>query len=302
MPRDLPPLLAMRAFDAAAYRLSFSKAADELNVTHGAVSRQVRTLEQYLGVQLFRRVNRTVVLTEAGQLYYFAVRDLLDGFAAATRQLHARERSGVLTVSTLDSFAVKWLLPRLARFRTQHPEIDVRLSTGDGVADFARDGVDIAVRHGRGDYPGLSAKRLMTEELFLVCSPQLLEGNRPLKSPEDLRHHTLIHDGMRDDWHVWLKAAGVENVDHTRGPAYPYSNMVIQAAIQGEGVALARSALVEDDLKTGRLIKPFEISLPVEFAYYVVYPEQHLSRPKVKAFHDWLFCEVGGEGSSPNYS
>ncbi len=139
----------------------------------------------------------------------------------------------------------------------------------------------------------------MTEELFLVCSPKLREGNRPLKSPEDLRHHTLIHDGMRDDWHVWLKAAGVENVDHTRGPAYPYSNMVIQAAIQGEGVALARSALVEDDLKTGQLIKPFEISLPVEFAYYIVYPEEHLSRPKVKAFRDWLFSEVAEVEISP---
>lgn len=298
MPRDLPPLLALRAFDAAAHHLSFSKAAGELNVTHGAVSRQVRGLEQYLDVQLFRRVNRTVVMTDAGQLYYSAVRDLLDGLVEATRRLHAREQSGVLTVSTLDSFAVKWLLPRLARFRTHHPEIDVRLSTGDAVADFSRDGVDIAVRHGRGNYSGLSAELLLIEELFLVCSPKLLQGSRTLKSPEDLRHHTLIHDGMRDDWHVWLKAAGVENVDHTRGPTYPYSNMVIQAAIQGEGVALARSALVEDDLKAGQLVKPFEISLPVEFAYYVVYPEQHLSRPKVKAFRDWLFCEVGGEGFS----
>ncbi len=299
MARDLPPLLALRAFDAAANYLSFSKAAVELNVTHGAVSRQVRSLEQYLGVQLFRRVNRTVVLTEAGQLYYFAVRDLLDGLVAATRQLHARERSGVLTVSTLDSFAVKWLLPRLARFRTQHPESDVRLSTGDLIADFARDGIDIAVRHGQGNYPGLAAERLMTEELYPVCSPKLLEGSYPLKSPDDLRHHTLFHDGKRDDWQVWLKAAGVDNVDHTRGPTYPYSNMGIQGAIQGEGVALARSSLVEDDLKSGHLIKPFEISLPVEFAYYVVYPEQHLSRPKVKVFRDWLFSEVVEVEASP---
>ncbi len=292
MPRELPPILALRAFDAAAYHLSFTKAAEELHVTHGAISRQVRGLEKHLGVQLFRRANRAVVLTDAGQVYYATVRDVFDRLTEATRRLHARERSGVLTVSTLDSFAVKWLVPRLARFREYHPHIDVRLSTGDALVDFVRDGIDIAIRHGQGNYPGLRAERLMTEELFLVCSPKLLEGDHPLISPQDLRHHALLHDGMRDDWRLWLNAAGVRGVDCARGPAYPYSNMTIQAALQGDGVALARSALVEDDLKAQRLVRPFELSLPVEFAYYVVYPEEHLHRPKVKALRDWLFAEV----------
>ncbi len=300
MSRPLPPLNALRAFDAAAHHLSFTRAAEELFVTHGAVSRQIRALEEWLGVPLFRREHRGVVLTAAGQAYAQVVREAFDGLAEATARLRDRERTGTLAVTTLDSFAAKWLVPRLARFRAAHPDIDVRLSSSDDVVDLVREGFDLGIRYGRGEYPGLEAERLMTEDLFPVCSPALC-AEKPLDEPADLRHHTLIHDDMRQDWRMWLMAAGLEDIDPTRGPAYVHSHLVILAAIQGEGVALGRGALVADDLAAGRLVKPFDISLPADFAYYVVYPPGALARPKVRTFRDWLMAEAerdrtGGDG------
>jgi LysR family glycine cleavage system transcriptional activator len=295
MARRLPPLNALKAFEAAARHLSFSKAADELHLTHGAVSRAIRDLERELGRPLFVRTTRSVRLTPAGASYAAEVRSALDQIAAATAVAREQPSSGVLNVSTIDSFAARWLVPRLARFRRQHPDIDVRLSGTERLADFVTDGIDIAVRYGRGQYPGLAAELLMKEDLVPVCSPKLLEGPHPLRSPADLRHHTLIHDDFMTTWAMWLAMAGLRGIDATRGPIFSSSNLAVQAAVQGEGVVLGRTALIADDLAAGRLVRPFALSLPAELAYYVVYPPRAITRAKVKAFRDWLLAEAAAE-------
>jgi len=295
MSRRLPPLNALPSFEAAARHLSFSKAAEELHVTHGAVSRAVRNLEDQLGVKLFVRATRAVSLTPVGAAYAVEVREVLDHLATATTATAAQQSSGVLSISTLDSFAAKWLVPRLFRFRRAHGDIDVRLATSERLADFVSDGIDIAIRYGRGQYPGLKAELLMQEELTPVCSPKLLEGPHPLRTPADLEHHTLIHDDFHIDWAMWLRAAGIEDVDPHRGPRFQSSEHAVQAAVLGEGVVLGRSALVADDLASGRLVRPFAFSLPAGLAYYVAYPPRALQRYKVKVFRDWLLAEVAGD-------
>lgn len=293
MSRQLPPLTTLRSFEASARLLSFSKAAHELHVTHGAVSRAVRHLEDHLGVRLFKRSVRAVNLTPTGAVYAASVRDVLDRLAAATAVITDQQSAGVLNISTLDSFAAKWLIPRLFRFRQAHGDIEVRLATSEKLADFVNDGIDIAIRYGSGRYPGVKAELLMHEDVFPVCSPLLLKGPHPLKSMADLKHHTLIHDDFNIDWAMWLKTSGVEGIDAHRGPRFESSFHAVQAAIQGEGVVLGRSALVADDLQAGRLVRPFSVSLPADLAYYVAYPPQTSQRPKVRAFRDWLFEEVG---------
>lgn len=300
--RHLPPLSTLRSFEAAARHLSFSKAADELHVTHGAVSRAIRHLEDHLGIQLFKRKTRAVELTQTGLSYAVAVRDTLNRLAAATALLADQQAFGILNVSTVDSFASKWLIPRLFRFRQRHGDIDVRLATSEKLADFVNDGIDIAIRYGRGRYPGLTADLLMREELTPVSSPKLLEGPHPLKSPSDLQHHTLIHDDFEIDWAMWLKMAGVEGVDAHRGPRFLSSVHAVQAAVQGDGVVLGRSALVADDLRAGRLVQPFALSLPADLAYYVVYPAQAATRPKIRAFRDWLLEEAAQAASGEDHS
>jgi LysR family transcriptional regulator, glycine cleavage system transcriptional activator len=290
--RQLPPLSTLRSFEAAARLLSFSKAADELFVTHGAVSRAIKHLEEHLGVPLFQRTTRAVQLTQTGISYAASVRDTLDRLAAATALIADQKSLGVLSVSTLDSFAAKWLLPRLFRFRQQYPDIDVRLATSNRLADFVNDGIDVAVRYGVGRYSGLAAELLMMEEVAPMCSPELLKGPHPLKAPADLKHHTLIHDDFQIDWGMWLISAGVGGVDAHRGPRFQSSVLAVQAAVQGDGVVLGRTALVADDLRAGRLVKPFTLSLPSDLAYYVVYPNQAAERPKIRAFRDWLLEEV----------
>jgi LysR family glycine cleavage system transcriptional activator len=292
MSQQLPPLTTLRSFEASARLLSFSKAADELHVTHGAVSRAVRHLEDHVGVKLFKRSVRAVNLTATGAAYAASVRDVLGRLATATAVIMDQQSMGVLNISTLDSFAAKWLIPRLFRFRQAHGDIEVRLATSEKLADFMNDGIDIAIRYGSGRYPGLTAELLMREDVFPVCSPLLLKGPHPLKSAADLKHHTLIHDDFEIDWAMWLKTAGVDGVDPHRGPRFESSDHAVQAAIQGEGVVLGRSALVADDLRAGRLVGPFSMSLPADLAYYVAYPTQTSQRPKVRAFRDWLFEEV----------
>lgn len=291
MSRRLPPLSTLPSFEAAARHLSFSKAADELHVTHGAVSRAVRHLEDHLRASLFTRATRAVQLTATGQAYASAVREALERLASATAAV-ADQSSGVVNVSTLDSFASKWLIPRLFRFREAHEDIDVRLSTSDRLADFVTDGIDIAIRYGRGQYPGVASELLMREDVFPVSSPKLLEGPHRLRTPADLKHHVLIHDEFQIDWPMWLRVAGVQGIDSRRGPRFYSSFHAVQAAVQGDGVVLGRSALVGDDLRAGRLVKPFDISLPADLAYYVAYLPRALERPKVKAFRDWLFAEA----------
>ena len=303
MARRLPPLNTLPDFEAAARHLSFTKAADELSLTHGAVSRQVKALEEALGVKLFRRLNRALRLTDEGQAYAGTVRELLARLREASERLSAREEKGGLTVSTTYSFTNKWLMPRLVRFRARHPEIDVRLQANDQLVDFAREEVDIAIRYGRGRYPGLTAERLIADDYVPVCNPALVRGPHPLRKPADLKHHTLLHEenSLRLDahgeatevgWAMWLKAARVDGVDASRGPIFSHSSMVLQAAINGEGVALGRTALIAEDLAAGRLVKPFELQLKVPLAYYIVALPRALERPKVRAFRDWLLEEA----------
>lgn len=289
--RRLPPLNALRAFEAAARLLSFTKAAGELHVTQAAISHQIRALEDWLGMPLFKRQNRALLLTDAGQSYLPPVRDALDTIHDATAKLQKRDEHAGLTVSTFTSFAAKWLMPRLGRFASAHPDIEVRLAINDNIVDFGGDGVDVGVRYGRGNWRGMHMDRLMTEVVFVVCSPKLLSGEHPLRTPQDLIYQTLLHDDLPEDWSTWLEAAGVF-VKARRDLVFNHSEMVLQAAIGGLGVALGRSVLVADDLAAGRLIKPFELQLPAQSAYYFVCPEGAQDRPKIKAFRDWVLDEV----------
>jgi LysR family transcriptional regulator, glycine cleavage system transcriptional activator len=293
--RQLPPMSTLRSFEAAARHLSFTKAAAELLVTHGAVSRAIRTLEDRLQVKLFKRNIRAVVLTPAGDSYFVVVRDLLDRLSAATVTLMDQQTSGVINVSTIDSFGAKWLVPRLFRFSQKHRDIDIRLSSSSQLANFESDGIDLVIRFGRGNYPGLQSELLVQENLTPVCSPKLMAGPYPPRTLADLKHHTLIHDEFPIDWVGWLKFAGASDIDARRGIRFQSSVHAVQAAVQGDGIVLGRSALVSDDLKAGRLIQPFNVVLPIDLAYYVVYPPSSIARPKVKAFRDWLFEEVARE-------
>ena len=300
--RRLPPLNALRAFEAAARHLSFTKAAGELNVTQAAISHQIRALEDWLGMPLFRRQNRALLLTDAGQSYLPAMREAFDLMQQATAKLRQRDRSGALNVSTFTSFAAKWLMPRLGRFTSAHPEIEIRLGINDTLLDFGSDEVDVGVRYGRGDWKGLHIELLMTEEVFVVCSPKLLEGEHPLREPADLRYHTLLHDDLPEDWSTWLDAAGVDDSVKVRARGdlvFNHSEMVLQGAAEGLGVALGRSALVADDLAAGRLVKPFDLQLPTQSAYYVVYSENAGDRPKIKAFTEWLHEEAARDHRTP---
>ncbi|MCH8951626.1 MAG: transcriptional regulator GcvA [Proteobacteria bacterium] len=306
MSRRLPPLNSLRAFEAAARHLSLKKAAGELHVTPAAVSHQVRTLEEYCAKPLFHRLARALRLTEAGQAALPLLREGFDKLAEAAEAMRAEERVGILTVSVAPSFGAKWLIPRLDRFHAAHPEFDVRIDATDALVTFAGDGVDVALRYGRGTYRNLRSECLMSEVSLPVCSPRLLERDPPLRRPDDLRHHTLLHvqwkmeDDAAPNWRMWLRAAGVEGVDAERGPRFSVEGMALEAAIAGQGVALAGAALVEGDLKTGRLVRPFPPSLSqaTAFSYYVVYPEAKAGDPRVMAFRDWVLAEVARDDNA----
>jgi len=289
MKRTLPPLNGLRAFEAAARHMSFTDAAEELSVTQAAISHQVRGLEQRLGLKLFVRRNRSLLLSEAGQAYLPAVRAAFDQLNEATEKLLQKDRGGHLTVTTTASFAMKWLVPRLGGFQRANPEIDVRVSTGTALVDFSREDVDIGIRYGRGAWPNLTAEWLVAEDVMPVCAPSLLKGPNALKKPSDLKRFTLLHTGnFPDDWQVWLTAAGVKDVDASRGVSFDFALAAYQAAMDGLGVALGRNPLVEPDLKAGRLVVPFEFKRSSEFAYYLVYPPEAIRRRKIKAFRDWV--------------
>ncbi len=292
MARRLPSLNGLRAFEAAARHESFTKAADELCVTQGAVSHQVKALEAELGVKFFNREPKRLIITEAGRRYLEVVRDALDRVTAGTDSLQQRQNAGVLTVSTSPNFASKWLVHRLGRFAEAHPGIDLRVSANMHHVDFAREDIDIAVRHGDGTEHGLHVTRLYTEELLPVCSPALLAGPHPLRQPRDLMHHTLLHMDHRQDWSKWLVAAGVGDMDLSRGPVFNQASMGIDAAVDGQGVALARTGLAAHDLIAGRLIRPFDLALAVPYAYWIVCPKATANLPKITTFRDWLLAEA----------
>ncbi len=301
MTRRLPSLNALRAFEAAARHLSFTKAAEELHVTQAAISHQIKGLETQLGVQLFRRLNRRLLLSDAGQGYLPALTEAFDRVAEATARLSAAGGAGSLRVSALPSMAAKWLLPRLSRFRARHPDIDVLVSASHALADFQRDDVDLAIRYGQGRYPGLHAVPLMDDEVFVVCCPKLLEMDPPLHDPHDLRHHTLLHDstteGERQHWRIWLEKAGVTGADPNRGPGFSDSYLVLEAAAAGEGVALSRRSLAAADLASGRLVIPFGPIEPANFSYYIVCPKADAKLPKICKFIEWLLEEAARDAA-----
>lgn len=296
--RRLPPLNALRAFEAVARHLSIAKAADELSVTPAAVSHQIKTLEDHLGVRLLLRDGRTTMLTEAGQACLPGIRHGFESLSAAIQELDRLGASGILNVSVAPSFAAKWLVPRLDRFTERFPDIDVRVSASMQLADFESDSVDLAIRYGAGRYPGLAVELLMREEVIPVCAPALRDGTPPLDAPAALASVTLLHDDSPEQdlscptWPMWLKAAGVAGADGKRGPRFNQSSLVIEAAVAGKGVALAKATLAGADLKAGRLVKPFEGTLPVDFAYYIVCPKARLESRKGMAFRDWLLEEA----------
>jgi LysR family transcriptional regulator, glycine cleavage system transcriptional activator len=291
MPRRLPPLNALKAFEAAARHESFTRAADELCVTQGAVSHQVKALEAELGLKLFNRQRQRLVITEAGRSYLATVRDALDRIADGTERLVRRQNTGVLTVSTSPNFAAKWLVHRLSRFAQEHPAVDLRVSASLHHIDFAREDIDVAIRHGDGNESGLHVTRLCAEELFPVCSPALLNGRRRL-DPADLKEAVLLHVNDRQDWKKWLEAAGIKDVDLSRGPILNQASMAIDAAADGQGIALARTALAVWDLLAGRLVRPFGLALPVPYAYWIVCPKATANLPKIVAFSDWLISQA----------
>jgi LysR family glycine cleavage system transcriptional activator len=291
----LPPLNALRSFEAAARHLSFTRAAGELHVTQAAVSHQIRALEERLGRKLFRRVGRNLFLTDAAQSYLADIRAAFDRIDEATRRLEARDRGGVLNATVLPSFAAMWLLPRLGRFRAAHPEIDVRLSSDSEMVDFARSDYDIGIRTGRGRWPGLRSDLILTERLTVVCSPELAESV-PLRAPRDLAKVTLLHDEPRERWAIWFRRLGIDDVDPWRGPGFSHSNMVIQAAIAGQGVAVVGETLATDEFKAGRLVRPFSETLPTDYSYYLVYLEAAAERPKIAAFREWVLAEAAAGG------
>jgi len=292
MLRRLPSLNALKAFEAAARHESFTKAADELAVTQGAVSHQVKALEAELGLRLFNRERQRLVITDAGRGYLEVVRDAFDRLAVGTNRLLQLQRTGALTVTTSPNFASKWLVHRLGRFVEAHPEINLRVSASPHHIDFAREDIDVAVRHGDGQWSGLSALRLCAEELFPVCSPKFLHGRNALRTPEDLARHTLLHVNDRRDWSRWLEAAGSAAADVDRGPIFSQASMAIDAAVDGQGIALARTALAAWDLRAGRLVRPFTIALKAPYAYWIVCPKSTADLPKIATFRNWLLAEA----------
>jgi LysR family glycine cleavage system transcriptional activator len=287
----LPPLNALKAFEAAARHESFTRAAEELCVTQGAVSHQVKALEAELAIKLFNRERQRLIITEAGRDYLAVVRDALDRIAVGTERLLQRQSAGVLTISTSPDFAAKWLVHRLGHFAEAHAGIDLRVSATTHHVDFAREDVDMAVRHGDGNWPGLDAVQLSSEQLFAICSPKLLSGRR-LGKPLDILKFPLIHLDSRADWTKWLRMAGMSDDNARHGPVLNRASMVIDAAINGQGIALARTTLAAWDLLNGRLVRPFSEALRLSKTYWIVCPKATSNVPKIVTFRDWLLAEA----------
>jgi LysR family glycine cleavage system transcriptional activator len=301
MTTQLPSLNGLRAFEAAARHRSFNRAAAELNVTQTAISHQIRRLEEQLGIRLFLRRNRALELTREAESYLPAIRTAFEDLRQATARLRRVDRDDLLIVTTMAALAAKWLVSRVAAFQDAHPGIEVRITTSTHLVDFRREAVDMGVRYGRGNWPGLRAQWLMAEDIFPVCSPALLNGDKPLRRPEDLVHHTLLHATIsRDDWRLWLTAAGQPTtLVERRGLSFDQSFMALQAAIDGLGVALGRTRFVEADIAAGRLVVPFELVLPAEAGFYIVAPEETADTPKITLFRDWLIASVEPGAKAP---
>lgn len=311
MAERLPPLNALKAFEAAARHASFRKAAHELNVSPAAISHQIKNLEETLGVQLFQRLSRGLKLSTAGQAALPLLRDGFGRLAEAVQQMREEDgRPPALRVSAPPSLAAKWLVPRLSSYAALNPGLDMRLSATAAAIDggpapvpandsFREEEADLAIRFGEGDWPGCRVEKLMDVSALPLCSPRLLEGERPLRRPDDLRHHTLLHDDTdyagRPEWRAWLEAAGVDGIDAARGPRFNHAALALDAAADGQGVALTLEPLARADLAAGRLAAPFEVRLRLKPAYYLVCPEGAAQEQAIAAFRRWLLEEAHAE-------
>lgn len=299
----LPPLKAVWYFESAARHLNFSKAADELNVTHSAISHQIRALEEWVGQPLFERGARGLRLTESGQQFLPPIRAAFQQLIQAGQAVRLTAHGGALTVSVLPSMASKWLVPRLADFRNRHPDIDVRISATAQLENIGRGDIDIGLRYGRGNWSDLDSELLLHDDLFPICSPSLLTGSKPLREPRDIANFPLLSDSdwrpaEYEFWPKWFELAGIGELSFKPGMTFTASNLMIDAVIAGLGVGLANTMLAGADLAAGRLAKPFDLSLKLETGYFLVYWPGALKRPRVKAFRDWALEQVAASGSS----
>ncbi len=294
MPRRLPPLNALRAFEVAARSENFTRAAEELGVSQVAVSQQVKTLEAVLGLKLFTRDGKRLVITSAGKQYLAVVRDALDRIAVGTDRLLQDRPSSVFTISTSPDFGAKWLVHRLGRFATAHPKIDLRVSTTNKQVDLIAEQVDLAIRHGDGHWAGLDAVVLSAERLMPVCSPKLLSGRNRIAQASDLLELPLLRLDGWTTWSKWFEAVGI-SASARPGPVLNQASMLIDAAIDGQGVALARTTLAALDLLHGRLVVPIDVALPLENTYWIVYPKLASGASKVVPFRDWLLAEAAAD-------
>jgi LysR family glycine cleavage system transcriptional activator len=296
MRRPLPPLNALRAFEATARHLSFSKAAEELYVTPAALSHQIRGLEDLLGLKLFHRRARAIELTEAARLIYPGIRTGFENLRDAVDQLERGKQDRVLVVSATPGLTAKWLVPRLYRFLAKHPDIDTRITASVGYANFTSDGVDVGIRLTNGVHPELYVEKLSDEWLLPLCSPRLLESDRPLRAPHDLANFTLIQvdlPGVVPTWADWFSMAGIKGLDTMRGLRLNVADHALDAASEGVGVVLGYKVVASHDICLGRLVVPFgpEVLVPGR-AYHFVCPKGQEKRPAIKAFRDWVFAEI----------
>ncbi len=292
MSRRLPPLNSLKCFEAAGRLLSFTRAAKELNVTQAAVSHQIKVIEEYLGVSLFIRYPRKLVLSEQGKALLPDIIEAFDRVSIAIGAVSKEPSSNMISVRLAPSFAARWLSPRLKYFWLQYPEIDLCLYHAHPPVDFEREEIDIAVTYGKGDWAGVVADPLLSLDFFPVCSPAFMQNDKPLTDIENLRYYSLLHDASYECWNEWLKLARLTNINANKGTIIDDTNVLIQAAIDGQGIALGSTTFVEEYLENGKLVKPFEVVLRNEFAYYIVCPQKHLQNPAVKAFKEWLLSLV----------
>jgi len=292
MSRRLPPLNSLKSFEAAGRLLSFTDAARELNVTQAAVSHQIKVIEDFLGVSLFERYPRRLALSEQGKALLPDVTEAFDRVSQAIGSLSQEQYSNLVSVRLAPSFAAKWLSPRLKYFWLQYPEIDLCLFHAHDAVDFEREEIDIAVTYGKGDWSGVVADKLLGLDFFPVCSPAFMCNDKPLTELDNLRYYSLLHDANYECWRDWIELAGLQGIDSDKGTIIDDTNVLIQAAIDGQGIALGSTTFVEDHLESGKLIKPFDINLVNDFCYFVVCPESHLKNPAVRAFKEWLLSLV----------
>jgi DNA-binding transcriptional LysR family regulator len=293
--RLLPSLNAIRTFEAVARYNSFTRAAEELNVTQSAASRLVRSLEEYLQVPLFTRQSRRIELTDQGRYYNELVRTSLEQIEAGTLELiSSKDGMGTLSIGMLPTFGTKWLIPRLSSFQGRYPNIAFNIISSDGELNFTQERIDVAIRFGHGNWPDSIIDPLMGEDIMVVCSPRLLKGDNPLTSHEALHYHRLIRHSTRPgSWDHWFRSVGINPGSYLWGPSFEHFFMIIQAAIAGIGVALLPSFLIEEELKKGDLVAPFTDSVAGPGAYYLITSAAKAQLPRVKLFREWLLETIG---------